>query len=202
VDLTVTPVNDPPVAVDDSYSTDQGTDLFVPAPGVLDNDSDPDGDELTARLVIPPADGSVVLNPDGSFTHTPNPGFSGTDSFEYEVDDGNDGTDTATVTITVIPTGPFLRLPDGLRCPDIDQWTLQIQGNGPIDSGSTVCGRDCDSFRVTIKPPKGGRSRKTELCGTDLNNLSGQKYEIEACADCSTPNYAGVTLREIRNRSA
>lgn len=57
----------PPVAVDDSYSTDMDAPLSISAPGVLDNDTDADGDPLTAAVVDNPANGSVSLNTDGSF---------------------------------------------------------------------------------------------------------------------------------------
>ena len=91
----------PPVAADDAYSTKRDTALNVPAPGVLGNDTDADGDPLSAGSASDPAGGSVVLNADGSFTYTPDAGFTGTDTFTYVVSDGPGGTDTATVTITV-----------------------------------------------------------------------------------------------------
>ena len=93
--------NSPPVAVDDAYATDEDTPLVVIASGVLANDSDPDGNTLTVTADTGPTNGSLVLNSDGSFTFTPDPDFHGTDSFTYIVDDGNGGTDTATVEITV-----------------------------------------------------------------------------------------------------
>ncbi len=72
------------------------------AGGVLANDTDADGDPLTASLVSSPNHASAfVLNADGSFTYTPSANFSGTDSFVYRVDDGNGGSDTATATIRV-----------------------------------------------------------------------------------------------------
>jgi N-acetylneuraminic acid mutarotase len=96
------PENAPPVANDDNYETMEGATLNVPAPGVLANDSDPDGDPLTAVLAVGPANGSTtVVNADGSFTYTPNVGFSGVDIFTYTVDDGQGGTATGTVTIIV-----------------------------------------------------------------------------------------------------
>jgi hypothetical protein len=99
------PGNRPPVAVNDSYATTQGTALTVGAPGVLANDSDPDGNPLSASKVADPANGSVTLNANGSFTYTPAAGFSGTDSFSYRAGDGTAQSPTATVTITVNPTG-------------------------------------------------------------------------------------------------
>jgi large repetitive protein len=66
----------------------------------LTNDSNPDGDTLTATQLLPPAHGSLTLNEDGSFTYDPDDGFTGTDSFTYGVSDGR-ATDTAIVTLTV-----------------------------------------------------------------------------------------------------
>jgi hypothetical protein len=63
--------NTPPVAVDDAYSTDQDTTLTVAAPGVLGNDSDVDGDTLTAVLDTDATNGSLSLNADGSLTYVP-----------------------------------------------------------------------------------------------------------------------------------
>jgi VCBS repeat-containing protein len=60
---------------------------------VLANDADPNDDPLTAVEVTGPAHGTLNLDPDGSFTYTPNAGFSGTVTFVYEASDGNDGTD-------------------------------------------------------------------------------------------------------------
>jgi hypothetical protein len=94
------PVNQPPVAVADEYSTQFGQVLEVPAPGVLANDTDPEGGSLTAQLVDSPAQGLVTLNSNGSFTYFPG-GVSGTvDTFTYDVSDGA-STARTTVTITV-----------------------------------------------------------------------------------------------------
>ncbi|NEU06702.1 hypothetical protein GZH53_00095, partial [Flavihumibacter sp. R14] len=79
----VTPVNDAPVALNDAYTTTEETPITIAAPGILVNDSDIDGDPLTAIKVTDPANGTVVLNADGSFTYTPNANFNGTDSFTY-----------------------------------------------------------------------------------------------------------------------
>jgi len=100
VTIDVTPVNDAPVAGNDSYSTNQDTALNVAAPGVLANDSDVDGDTLQALLQTAPTNGSLTLNADGSFDYVPNAGFNGADSFSYQASDGILGT-VATVDITV-----------------------------------------------------------------------------------------------------
>ncbi|GIU97280.1 MAG: hypothetical protein KatS3mg013_1083 [Actinomycetota bacterium] len=102
VSITVSSVNDAPVAQDDSYSTAEDTPLNVSAPvGVLGNDSDVDGDSLTAVLVSGPSHGTLTLNANGSFDYTPNANFHGSDSFTYKANDGTVDSGTATVSITV-----------------------------------------------------------------------------------------------------
>jgi len=104
-------VNDAPVAGNDpnaggSYNVDQGTALVVAAPGVLGNDTDDDSPSLTARIAAGPANGTATVNPDGSFTYTPNPAFTGADSFTYVANDvdPNRSSNVATVSITVKKT--------------------------------------------------------------------------------------------------
>lgn len=98
VTVTVNPVNDDPVANDDTASTDFNTPVVV---AVLENDEDVDGDTLTILGTPVSAEGTVEVNGDGTITFTPNTGFSGDATITYEVTDGNGGTDTATVTVTV-----------------------------------------------------------------------------------------------------
>ncbi|MGV8049612.1 MAG: Ig-like domain-containing protein [Anaerolineaceae bacterium] len=118
VTITVTSVNDGPVAVNDVYETDQDVVLEVAAPGVLANDTDQDPyDVFTAETKDEPLHGTLVLNADGSFTYTPDLGFFGTDTFTYWMtsvpgpekvgtDLANPYIDWATVTITVHLAAP------------------------------------------------------------------------------------------------
>ncbi|MCD4780029.1 MAG: tandem-95 repeat protein [Candidatus Omnitrophica bacterium] len=104
VTITINGVNDAPVANDDNYITAENTVLTVSAPGVLGNDADIDeGDTLTAILIDGPANGSVTLNANGSFTYTPNPDYYGFDTFTYKANDNRDDSNVATVTISIIP---------------------------------------------------------------------------------------------------
>ncbi len=89
------------MAADDAYSTAKDTALSLPAPGVLGNDRDPEGEALSAAVAAGPANGSVALNSDGGFTYTPNPTFTGTDTFTYTASDPKGDSDAAEVTITV-----------------------------------------------------------------------------------------------------
>jgi VCBS repeat-containing protein len=103
VSITVTPVNDPPVAGNDSYSVNTGSVITISRPGVLANDTDVDGDPLTAVLVTGPAHGTLTLNSDGSFVYAPSAGYSGIDTFTYKANDGQADSNVATVSITVNP---------------------------------------------------------------------------------------------------
>ncbi|GAB2479915.1 hypothetical protein GCM10027063_22330 [Promicromonospora xylanilytica] len=95
------PVNTAPEAGHDAYEAVGGEPLTLPAPGVLANDTDADGNVLTATAVTQPANGEVTLAADGSFTYTSDAGFSGNDVFTYRADDGTDLSAPARVTITV-----------------------------------------------------------------------------------------------------
>ncbi len=109
--------NSAPTALDDSFATDESTAVIG---NLLDNDSDPDNDALTVTSVAGQTGGTVTLASgaivtfaaDGSFTYDPNGAFDGlyngdsaTDSFSYEISDGNGGTDTATAVINISGTG-------------------------------------------------------------------------------------------------
>jgi VCBS repeat-containing protein len=101
--ITVNSVNDAPTAADDAASVAEDVTLAVPAPGVLDNDDDLEGDTLTATSASDSAHGSVSLDADGSFTYEPDADWHGTDTFTYRAYDGAGYSDPATVTITVTP---------------------------------------------------------------------------------------------------
>src|SRR5204863_286607 len=88
VTITVSSVNDAPVAVNDSYTATEDTPLTIAAPGVLGNDTDVDGNTLTAAVVAQPAHGTTTVNTDGSFTYTPALNYNGSDSFTYKANDG------------------------------------------------------------------------------------------------------------------
>ena len=101
VTIIITPVNDAPMAQDDEYQLGNGAVLDFAAPGMLSNDSDVEGDSLTAVLVDGPAQGILSLNSNGGFNYFPTNHFSGVDSFTYEASDGAAHSSPATVSITV-----------------------------------------------------------------------------------------------------
>ena len=97
VDLEIEPVNDAPLAQDDSASTDEDVAVTI---SVLANDNDPDGDALSVQSVTQPANGSVASN-GSDVIYTPDPGFNGFDVFEYTIADSGGATDTATARVVV-----------------------------------------------------------------------------------------------------
>lgn len=160
---TVSEVNAAPSAAADSYSTPFATALTVAAPGVLGNDTDPDGDALTAALATGPANGSATLNADGSFTYTPAGGFSGGDSFTYTATDPSGASATATVAIAVGSPPPV---------------DLAVTGSGPatVAPGGTFT----DSFVVT-------NGSATDAAGVTLNvALTGARAGITAWSPTCT----------------
>ena len=98
--------NGPPVGVDDAFEVAENTTLDVAAPGVVANDSDPDADPISVALITATSHGEIVATQVGSFVYTPDPGFTGVDSFRYAVEDDH-GSSTGLVVgvaITVTPT--------------------------------------------------------------------------------------------------
>jgi VCBS repeat-containing protein len=140
--ISITSVNEAPVAVDDTATTSENTAVTV---DVLNNDSDPDGDALTVGSVTQGTHGSVINNGD-DVTYTPDSGFSGTDSFTYTVSDGKGGTDTATVTVTVtktltrinaqIDTGPTAAI--FIWDDTADSWAIDENTGKPVDGTNHV----------------------------------------------------------------
>ena len=97
--VTITPVNDAPVAVDDTYSTPTDTALVVTSAQLVSNDTDVEGSALSVTAVSNPINGSVNLV-SGTITFTPTTSFTGSAGFDYTVSDG-DLTDTGHVTVSV-----------------------------------------------------------------------------------------------------
>jgi large repetitive protein len=101
VKVTVNSANDMPVTSGDAYTVAENGTLTVSGPGVLSNDTDIDGDPLTAVLSANPSNGTVTLNPDGGFTYIPSTNFTGTVAFQYYANDGTTDGNPSFVNISV-----------------------------------------------------------------------------------------------------
>ena len=100
--IDITPVNDRPIAGNDTYGpVNEGNTLIINAPGVLKNDTDPEGLSLTASLVSNTSHGTITLNPNGSFAYSHNGDASLTDEFTYRVYDGSLFSTEASVKISI-----------------------------------------------------------------------------------------------------
>ncbi len=123
---TMTPLGgeNAPRAVTDRYiDIFEDTPYTRAAPGVLGNDTDLDGDPLTAMLVSGPANGQLTLMADGSFTYTPNLNFFGADSFVYRASDGE---------LTSLDTTVFLQVQPVNDPPVLSDATFTLDENSPV----------------------------------------------------------------------
>ncbi|PTX43743.1 putative secreted protein (Por secretion system target) [Christiangramia gaetbulicola] len=128
-------VNQPPVAIDEEYTTNINTTLEVSASnGVLVNDTDPENDELTAILQDDVSNGTLVLNADGSFTYTPDLDFTGQDYFTYVANDGEFNSNIIFVSINVENNdGDF-------SCTDRITLSLDSEGSAELDINDLYTG--------------------------------------------------------------
>ncbi|HIF9100553.1 TPA: retention module-containing protein, partial [Photobacterium damselae] len=136
VTVNVTPTNDAPIGDDVSTETQEETAVT----GQL-TATDADGDNLTFKPGADPTNGSVTVNPDGSWEYVPNPDFNGEDSFTVVVDDGNGGTDTITVTVNVTPVND---------APVGEDVSVETQEETAVTGQLTAT--DVDGDNLTFKP--------------------------------------------------
>ena len=138
VEIMVAAVNDAPVGSNDVYSVNEDEALVIAAEaGVLANDSDVEGDPLTAVLDVGPEHGTLELNADGSFTYTPNENYFGTDAFTYQISDGDLTSELLVVEITVNPVNDA---PVGAN----DNYALNEDETLSVSAESGVLSNDTD----------------------------------------------------------
>jgi FtsP/CotA-like multicopper oxidase with cupredoxin domain len=206
VRITVSAVNDEPIAMADAYDAIEGETLSVPALGVLANDVDVDDDPLTASPVGTPPPG-LTLNSDGSFDYTPAGVAGAVETFDYVANDGLVDSAPATVTITVVGApaniSPFAN-DDFAETPKNTDVTFNVTGNdvdpdGVIDVTSVVITTGAITTRggsvvnngdgtVTFTPKRGFR-------GTDTFS-----YNVEDDPDGIPGNHDGLTSNEATVR--
>jgi VCBS repeat-containing protein len=189
VRLTVEKNNVPPVAADDRYLTEEDQTLAVTdsTEGVLANDSDPDEeDRLVATVTDSTDNGTVRLDTTaGTFEYVPDGGFSGADSFQYEVRDGQGGTDRATASIQVRPDRSSVAVERSFPDPT-DQRSFRLValpgGAGP-SLASTLSGQRGDDWRAFREQGASGSSSYSRTqcgAGTDCALGGGTGYWLIA----------------------
>ena len=145
VAVTITPVNDPPIANPDTATTRPGTSVTIM---VLANDTDPENGALTAVLVSRPAHGTLTLNTDGSFTYTPAADYIGPDSFTYKANDGALDSAPATVSIAVTAVN---------AAPVAMSGTIVVAAGGFVDGALVATDADGNAltYEIVTAPKKG-----------------------------------------------
>jgi VCBS repeat-containing protein len=145
------PIDNPPLANPDSYTYGQDRTVATTAVnGVLANDSDPDGDALTAALATDVAHGTLSLNPDGSFTYVAAVGYFGPDSFTYLASDGRGGSGTGTVSLNFAGSldNPPVANPDSYTYAE-DRTVATTAANGVLANDSDADGDPLSAALVT-----------------------------------------------------
>lgn len=222
VNVTVTPVNDPPVANPDSAQVAEGGSVAIP---VLTNDTDPDNDPLTPVdfTNVSPLGSGVVANADGTVQFTPPDGYSGPASFDYRASDGSLTSNSAKVSIDVFPVicsnetvtdtdaatqGSFTRLSDSFEC---KRYTLQasntdstvlFQPNGSamvdyrgfVSFGSTPAPSGPVSVGLEYDPTGGNTYRPVQWCVAPTYDGAGNVLSASIPAG-ETWCIAGADLR-------
>ncbi len=194
--LTVDQANDPPVAVNDSAGTAEDTAVTFSVTG---NDNDPDGSIDPASVVITggPANGSLVVNGDGTVTYTPDADFSGSDSFTYTVQD-NEGlvSNEATVNLTVDPANdPPVAVADSASTDvntavDIDILGNDSDADGNLVPGSVAIMTQPSNGSVTVDPVTG---QVTYTPDAGYSGTDSFTYTVQD-DDGNTSNTATVSL--------
>jgi len=187
--------NSAPVANPDAYAVSANTQLVVPTTGVLTNDSDPEGGAITAVLNAAPASGTLVLNANGSFTYTPNSGFTGTDSFTYHAYDGVSDSNIVTVSITVSSSNSQL-IVNGSFESSLTGWTNS--GNMLIQSGAPYVptnGTKLLAFNAAQLAPNGVISQA-------FPTTSGQTYQLTFDVGVLAYNTNAQSIRVAVNGTA
>lgn len=167
VSVTVTPVNDLPLASGDVASTSEDTPVAI---AVLANDTDVDGDVLSVAGITQPGNGSAVINGGASVTYTPNPNFTGTDSFLYTLADGNGGTSSASVTVTIAGVNDApVAANDSATTAEDSAITIPVLSNDSDPEGDTV-------VLVSVTPATQGQVQLsgTAIVYTPNANFNGQ----------------------------
>ena len=155
VTITVTGVNDPPVAADDKVEVPEDTPVIMI--DVLANDTDVDNDRLVILGVTQGAHGSVTISTNNQLTYTANKNFYGTDAFDYTISDGKGGTDTARVELTIKPVNdaPIISSKPVTTSRVWDSYRYQVKAKDPDTNEPLLYSLTDKPEGMTIDPNTG-----------------------------------------------
>ncbi|QEN12031.1 tandem-95 repeat protein [Mycobacterium sp. ELW1] len=191
VSVTVTSVNDAPIAGGDAVTTAEDTAVSISTVTLLGNDSDKDGDTLSVTGISQPGHGSAVLD-GGTLTYTPDADFHGVDSLTYTVSDGHGGTVTGTVSVTITPVNDApTAVNDSASTAPNTAVTIDVLGNDTDVDGDplsvTVAGT---AAHGTVAVNEDGT-----ITYTPNENYTGTDSFTYTISDGTTGNSAAVTVK-------
>jgi gliding motility-associated-like protein len=199
VNLTITPLNDAPIAVADVATTSEDTPLS--GSSVLTNDSDADGNPFTINTTpaVLPLHGTVTINSDGTYLYTPNANYSGSDSFTYQVCDNGTPVLCATAIVS-ISVSAVNDSPNAIN-------DLAVTNEDTPLNGTTVLSNDTDPdgnpLIVTINPvvaPSNGililNSNGTYSYTPNLNYNGTDSFTYQVC-DNGSPSLCSTAIVSI-----
>ncbi|GEM_PF-1510328 len=195
VNLTVTEFNNIPVITNDTATTNEDTGVSI---NVLANDSDTDGDNLTITSVTPGSNGTTAII-DNEIVYTPEPNFNGVDSFIYEISDGNGGTGTATVSVTVEEVNDL---------PTAENDIATTNQGTQVSINVLENDRDVDGDNLTIASVTPGNNGTTQIVENEIiytpeTNFTGEDsftYSIDDGNGVTDTAQVSVTIAEPSSR--
>ena len=194
VNVTVNAVNDGPVATNDSVSVDEDSSVSI---NVLANDSDIDGDTLSVSSASA-SNGSVSINTDGTLAYTPNANFNGNDTISYEINDGQGGSATATVDVTVNATNiDPTAVNDNFTAFEDQSITINVLANDSDADGDSlsITSATAQNGAVTINP--NGTISYTP--NTNFNGTDSITYEISDGQGGINTAIANITINAVND---
>lgn len=207
--LIVTPVNDAPVAVDDSYTIARNS--GASSLTVRTNDTDVDGDTVTVVSVTTASHGSAIVSGGSTIvSYAPTANYCGSDTFDYTISDGNGGADTGTVNITI--TCDLSSIPVSLLATAISSSQINLSWSIPTDDGgSAIIG-----YKIERESPTGNGfsilvadTGNTDTTYSDSGLVSSRNYNYRVSAingigasDPSNESYATTSVSVTTNLSS
>ena len=186
--------NVPPTAVDDEVLTVADTEVVLLSSSLLDNDSDRNRHSLTLTTVGNGVNGTAVLNQEGNVVFIPAAGFEGQASFEYTVDDGHGGSDTATVMVTVLTASE--PIPLGTNLHRLAAWSPQFPFINAFESARQWIPQD---WGVTPKQEGGGYEYIWDTGEFNDLDLDANGWVKSLPAPADEPKYSSVSTLMFRN---